>query len=132
MEYERHFTLDGHLVGSIGEVLASYYYGIELATASEKTHDGIVDGKKVQIKVSQRKSIVIKDEPDYLLVLYLDKDGEIFEVYNGPGSIAFEVAGKRDSYNHHHLQINRLIDQAHKVPDDRKINQKHVVLRLKK
>ena len=26
----RHFTLDGHLVGSIGEVMAAYYYGIEL------------------------------------------------------------------------------------------------------
>lgn len=26
----RHFTLDGHLLGSIGEVLAVYYYGIEL------------------------------------------------------------------------------------------------------
>ncbi|MCR5545911.1 MAG: hypothetical protein K6F30_05475 [Lachnospiraceae bacterium] len=22
----RHFTLDGHLIGSIGEVMASYYY----------------------------------------------------------------------------------------------------------
>ena len=26
----RQFTLDGHLVGSIGEVMAAYYYGIEL------------------------------------------------------------------------------------------------------
>ena len=26
----RHFTLDGHLVGSIGEVAAAYYYGIKL------------------------------------------------------------------------------------------------------
>ena len=25
----RHFTLDGHLVGSIGEVMAAYYYGSE-------------------------------------------------------------------------------------------------------
>ena len=24
----RHFTLDGHLVGSIGEVMAAYYYGV--------------------------------------------------------------------------------------------------------
>ena len=29
----RHFTLDGHLVGSIGEVMAAYYYGIELYRA---------------------------------------------------------------------------------------------------
>ena len=24
----RHFTLDGHLVGSIGEVMAAYYYKV--------------------------------------------------------------------------------------------------------
>lgn len=29
----RHFTIDGHLVGSIGEVMAAYYYGIELYDA---------------------------------------------------------------------------------------------------
>lgn len=44
----RHFTLDGHLVGSIGEVMAAYYYGIDLYTASAETHDGQVNGKKVQ------------------------------------------------------------------------------------
>ncbi len=130
-EYDRHFTLDGHLVGSIGEVLASYYYGIKLATASHKKHDGIVDGKEVQIKITQRNAVVIKDEPDYLLVLHLDKDGEIYEVYNGPGSIAFEVASKQDSYNHRHLQINRLIDQDRRVPDDERIKQKHNVLKKK-
>ena len=42
----RHFTLDGHLVGSIGEVMASYYYGIELYAASAVAHDGEIDGKK--------------------------------------------------------------------------------------
>lgn len=42
----RHFTLDGHLVGSIGEVMAAYYYGIELYTASKEIHDGEYDGKR--------------------------------------------------------------------------------------
>lgn len=45
----RHFTLDGHLVGSLGEVLAEYYYGVELYTASTPKHDGCVGGKEVQI-----------------------------------------------------------------------------------
>ena len=27
----RHFTLDGHLVGSLGEIAAAYHYGIELS-----------------------------------------------------------------------------------------------------
>lgn len=49
----RHFTLDGHLVGSIGEVMAAYYYGIELYRASAEIHDGEIEGRKVQIKISQ-------------------------------------------------------------------------------
>lgn len=60
----RHFTLDGHLVGSIGEVMAAYYYGIELYMASAVAHDGEVDGKKVQIKISQQENIVINHEPE--------------------------------------------------------------------
>ena len=36
---ERHFTPDGHLVGSIGEVLAAYNYDLELLTASAERHD---------------------------------------------------------------------------------------------
>ena len=35
----RHFTIDGHLVGSIGEVMAAYYYGIDLYDASTERHD---------------------------------------------------------------------------------------------
>jgi hypothetical protein len=53
----RHFTLDGHLVGSIGEVMAAYYYGIELYTTSAVAHDGEINGKKVQIKISKQDNI---------------------------------------------------------------------------
>ena len=93
----RHFTLDGHLVGSIGEVMAAYYYGIELYAASAVAHDGEIDGKKVQIKISQQDDIVINHEPEYLIVLYLRKNGDVFEVYNGPGEAPWNSASKRDS-----------------------------------
>jgi hypothetical protein len=32
----RHFTPDGHTVGSIGEALAGHYYGLQLLPASTK------------------------------------------------------------------------------------------------
>ncbi|XME02136.1 DUF6998 domain-containing protein [Lachnospiraceae bacterium C1.1] len=70
----RKFTLDGHLLGSIGEVLAEYYYGIKLYPNSTKTHDGHVDGKNVQIKITQGTSVDIMDIPDYLIVLFLRKE----------------------------------------------------------
>ena len=77
----KHFTLDGHLVGSIGEVMAAYYYGIELYTASTEIHDGEVNGREVQIKISQQDNIVINHEPDYLIVLYLNKNDIYYRFY---------------------------------------------------
>ena len=85
-DYNRHFTLDGHLVGSIGEVYAAERYGIELLTSSSPTHDGVApDGRLVQIKATQRKSVALNDSPNYLIVFKIDEDGRFEEVYNGPG-----------------------------------------------
>ena len=119
----RHFTLDGHLVGSIGEVMAAYYYGIELYAASTEIHDGEVDGKKVQIKISQQDNIVINHEPDYLIVLYLNRNGNIYEVYNGPGKLPWESASKRDSHNNKHMRVNKLMELDKAVNECRRITQ---------
>jgi hypothetical protein len=87
---DRHFTLDGHLVGSIGEVLARYHYDITLLPTGTKTHDGqSPDGKKVQIKATQRNQIDLTSEPDYLLVFKIKSDGTSEEVYNGPGHLVW-------------------------------------------
>lgn len=48
-----HFTPDGIMVGSIGEALASFYYGIDLFAASCEGHDGKVGNRLVQIKATQ-------------------------------------------------------------------------------
>lgn len=81
----RKFTLDGHLLGSLGEAIAADFYNIDLAPTGTKTHDGKQGNKNVQIKITQGDSVNINDVPDYLLVLFLDKQkGEIYEVYNGP------------------------------------------------
>ena len=56
----RKFTPDGHLVGSIGEVLAAGYYGLALLPNSSETHDAIdTDGRRIQIKATQIKRIAI-------------------------------------------------------------------------
>lgn len=128
----RHFTLDGHLVGSIGEVMAAYYYGIELYKASTEIHDGEVDGKKIQIKITQQDNIVINHEPDYLLVLYLNKKGKIYEVYNGTGKEPWNTASKRDSHNNRHMTVNRLIALDSMVDDSDRIIQIHHISKMKK
>lgn len=117
----RHFTLDGHLVGSIGEVMASYYYGIELYTASAVAHDGEIDGKKVQIKITQQEDIVINHEPEYLIALYLNKNGSVYEIYNGPGKAPWDSASKRDSHNNRHMRVNKLMELDRQVDCDMRI-----------
>ena len=44
----RHYTPDGHMIGSIGEALAASYYNLELFPALEQTHDAKApDGRLV-------------------------------------------------------------------------------------
>ena len=128
----RHFTLDGHLVGSIGEVMASYYYGIELYKASAVAHDGEIDGKKVQIKITQQEDIVINHEPEYLIALYLNKDGSVYEIYNGPGKAPWDSSSKRDSHNNRHMRVNKLMELDQHVSPNMRIAAKHQIEKMKK
>ena len=79
----RHFTPDGHLVGSLGEALAAHHYKLELLPASARCHDGSCDGRSVQIKATQGDRVALSSQPDFLLVLKLKRDGSFTEEYNG-------------------------------------------------
>ena len=49
----RKFTLDGHLVGSVGEVIAAYMLDLDLARASRQGHDAFApDRRQVEIKLT--------------------------------------------------------------------------------
>ncbi len=127
----RHFTLDGHLIGSIGEVMAAYYYGSELFKASTERHDGIVNDREVQIKITQQDNVVIHAEPDYLIVLYLTKKGDVYEVYNGPGKLAWESAGKMDRRNNRHMRVNKLLEINDRVSVEDHIEQIKPIEKMK-
>lgn len=108
-KHHRHFTLDGHLLGSIGEVYAAERYGIELAKSSSERHDGTtVDERKrrVQIKVTQRSSIGLSSEPEYLLVLKIDENGSFEEVFNGPGDIVWKLVKNKKLPKNGQYQIS--------------------------
>jgi hypothetical protein len=53
-EFEgRRFTPDGHLVGSIGEVVAAYVFNLTLLPAGNAIHDAEAqDGTLVQVKLT--------------------------------------------------------------------------------
>jgi len=88
---EKSFTIDGRLVGDIGEVIAALDYEIELYEVQQADHDGETpDGKKVQVKATFKDKLTFKTVPDYYLGFKLFQNGRYEEVYNGPGSIIFE------------------------------------------
>lgn len=50
---KRKFTIDGRLVGDIGEIIAALEYHIDLDDKSRPHHDGRTsDGRNVQIKAT--------------------------------------------------------------------------------
>ena len=66
----RHFTPDGHMLGSIGEVYAAERYGLKLYEASHPIHDGVTaDGKEVQVKLTQTDRVALYECPEHLIVL---------------------------------------------------------------
>ena len=117
----RPFTPDGHLVGSIGEVLAAYHYGLELQTPSKSFDALAANGKKVEIKATQKDRIAMRSEPEFLLVLKILENGEAVEMYNGPGKIVWDNAGPMQSNGQRTVSINKLKKLEAGIPDSLKL-----------
>ena len=114
----RHFTPDGHMVGSIGEVVAAEEYGLELFEASHPVHDARTqDGKLVQIKATQGDRIAISERPEHLVVLKINRDGGFEEVNNGPGDIAWSLVGKRQKTGQRHVSLAKLRAAMAEIPE---------------
>lgn len=59
----RHFTPDGHLIGSLGECLVISAYGLTLMPASTKGYDAVSKtGTKVEIKATQSNAVAFRSE----------------------------------------------------------------------
>lgn len=100
-KYNRKFTLDGKLVGDIGEALAAQVYDIELLPESTKIYDARENGsdRMVQIKASMKDFFYFPHEskmPDYFLCILIHENGTLTERYNGTGKYVFDslIKGK--------------------------------------
>lgn len=94
---KRHFTPDGHLVGSLGEAVASHCYSVQLCEASTKGYDGTVGTLQVEVKTTQGDEVPLSSCPAHLLVFKLYKDGRFEEHYNGPGAPVWATLAYRKS-----------------------------------
>jgi len=97
---ERKFTPDGHLLGSIGEVIAKEAFGFELLGMSARTYDAKCKNRgDVQVKITAGKSVALRNTCNHLIVLQIDSLETATVVYDGPGKIAWENAGKLNPSN---------------------------------
>ena len=88
---EKDFTMDGRLVGDIGEMLVSQHYDVTLYDKLVPGHDGETSGgRKVQIKATFKERLTFTSVPEFYLGIKLFKDGTFEEIYNGPGKVIFE------------------------------------------
>jgi hypothetical protein len=115
----RPFTIDGHLLGSIGEVLAAYHYGLDLSRPSTEGCDAeSVRVGRVEIKTTQRRSVSFRSEPPHLLVFLLHRNGTADEVFNGPGSLVWPHVGRPQKNGQHSIGLNKLRSIQTVIPAD--------------
>lgn len=122
----RKFTLDGHLVGSIGEVVAAYIFDLDLNPASTLGHDAKApDSRNVEIKLTQGRGVAIRHEPEHPIVLHRPKGGPIRIVFNGPGALAWAACGTMQKNGQRPISLTRLsqiaagVPVAHRLPETR-------------
>ena len=92
--YPRKFTPDGHLVGSIGEVVAAEALGLTLYPMSRAGHDAYDTNGDVQIKMTAGKSIAMYAESVRLVILRVVSPEEAEIIYDGPGAPVWASAGR--------------------------------------
>lgn len=104
----RPFTPDGHLVGSIGEVVAAEALGLTLYPPSRPGHDAFDANGDVQIKMTAGRSVAMYATCTRLVVLRVVSPEEAEIVYDGPGEIAWSSAGKLAKNGQRVISLARL------------------------
>jgi hypothetical protein len=90
----RKFTPDGHLVGSIGEVVAAMALHLTLYPAGRPGVDAFDANGDVQIKMTAGSSVSLYADCERLVVLKVISPEEAELVYDGPGAPVWAIAGK--------------------------------------
>ncbi len=126
--FDRPFTMDGHMVGSLAECFAEHHYGLKLYACSYPGHDAHTDDCNVEIKATQGKSVSLRSYPEKLLVFQLLRDGSFVEIYNGPGAPVWGlVEGKpRPSNGQYKVSLTKLRELMQSVPREQQLKPRRV------
>lgn len=134
----RNFTLDGRLVGDIGEMLAAHHLELELDKRQRRGHDAVavIDGATRDVQIKCRKAstlMTFSSVPDLLVIITFKADWSSWQIeYNGPGDAVQQRAdakklrvdadnliwngSRRGSLDLDLRDFQNLPTQTHKVP----------------
>ena len=110
----RKFTLDGHLVGSIGEVVATEALGLTLHPSSTPAHDAYDADGDVQIKMTAGSGVSLHATCNRLVVLRVVSPHEAEIVYDGPGECVWDRCGKLQKNGQRRISLFQLREIAGK------------------
>jgi len=131
----RHFTPDGHLIGTIGEVVASYVFELVLAKASNRGCDAFDQktGRPVEIKCTQGKRVSFYD-CDLLtnvIVLTINEDRTFRCVFNGLFSDLSNYLGDIQKNGQRTISVIKLEKIQESVSSENMIEQIHPLPTIK-
>jgi len=102
----KEFTIDGRLVGDIGEAIVQRDYDLSLYKGMAKDYDGETpSGRKVQIKATFKNSLTFKKISDFYIGIKIHEDGSYEEIFNGPGSIIANEYSHRKGFGENLLSF---------------------------
>lgn len=120
----RHFTPDGHMVGSIAECLVADAYGLELMNASNKGYDALSpSGLQVEIKATQAKSVAFRSQPEHTIAIKILPNGTFEEIFNGPGNLVWQQFDGKPlpSNGQYQISLNKLKELNKQVDKSQRI-----------
>jgi hypothetical protein len=109
----RPFTPDGHLVGSIGEVVAAETYGLDLEKCSNEGFDARTrsTNQTVEIKLTGGNGVAVSSDSrtsELLIVLKFHPETGFEEIYNGDFPIGLWREKKANKRRVVSLRLNEL------------------------
>lgn len=120
------FSLDGRLVGDIGEALVSEKFDIELYGKNEHRYDGFhrLTNKKVQIKASMGYNFnyhyPFNVDLEHYIAVHINTDGSLEVIDNGPGKYINQFL--KDNNRKSYRDIWTTIAASHLRQLDAKLN----------
>lgn len=122
---QKKFTLDGRLVGDIGEILVEKNYELNLYEGLRKHYDARTPcGRDIQIKATMKNSLTFPADhvPEYYIGVKIHSNGEMTEIFNGPGKVIWDLIQHRarPKNNLHSISIAKLENlNLHVSPEER-------------